>query len=408
MVEVTMKGLEEMRKLIEEGDVDLLRTMVKRMAEALMDAEIDALCGASHGERHPERTNRRNGYRERNWDTRSGTIALALPKLREGSYFPDWLLTPRKRSEQALVATIADAYLAGVSTRRVDKLMRTLGIEGISKSEVSRLAASLDEIVEAFRSRPLKGAYPYLSLDALVVKVREAGRIVPVACVHAVGVSADGRRESLGLDLITSEDGAGWTAFLRGLVARGLSGVVLVTSDAHQGLTGAIAATLPGASWQRCRTHFMRNLLTRVPKSAQPFVATLVRSIFAQPDAEQVREQQARVVEQLAQRFPAAAELLEEAGPDMLAFAAVPKEVWRQVWSNNPLERLNREIRRRTDVVGIFPNRAAAVRLVGAVLAEQNDEWADTGRRYMSLEVIAKTLVPPSPEATMEVAMIAA
>jgi putative transposase len=408
MVEVTMKGLEEMRKLIEEGDVDLLRTMVKRMAEALMDAEIDALCGASHGERHPERTNRRNGYRERNWDTRSGTIALALPKLREGSYFPDWLLTPRKRSEQALVATIADAYLAGVSTRRVDKLMRTLGIEGISKSEVSRLAASLDEIVEAFRSRPLKGAYPYLSLDALVVKVREAGRIVPVACVHAVGVSADGRRESLGLDLITGEDGAGWTAFLRGLVARGLSGVVLVTSDAHQGLTGAIAATLPGASWQRCRTHFMRNLLTRVPKSAQPFVATLVRSIFAQPDAEQVREQQARVVEQLAQRFPAAAELLEEAGPDMLAFAAVPKEVWRQVWSNNPLERLNREIRRRTDVVGIFPNRAAAVRLVGAVLAEQNDEWADSGRRYMSLEVIAKTLAPPSPEATLEVAMIAA
>jgi transposase-like protein len=408
MVEVTMNGLQEMRKLIEEGDIDVLRTMVKEMAEALMEAEVDPLCGASHGERHPERVNRRNGYRERPWDTRSGTIDLALPKLREGSYFPGWLLTPRKRSEQALVATIADAYLAGVSTRRVDKLVRTLGIEGISKSEVSRLAASLDEIVTAFRDRPLSGAYPYLSLDALVVKVREAGRIVPVAAVHAVGVSADGRRESLGLELVTTEDGAGWTSFLRGLVSRGLSGVMLVTSDAHQGLTGAIAATLPGASWQRCRTHFMRNLLTRVPRSAQPFVATLVRSIFAQPDTASVREQQGRVVAQLEERFAAAAELLEEAGPDILAFTAVPKEVWRQVWSNNPLERLNREIRRRTDVVGIFPNRAAALRLVGAVLAEQNDEWADTGRRYMSLEVIAKTLAPPSPEATVEVAMIAA
>jgi len=403
-----MNALDELRKLLEEGDVDLLRLLVKEMVEALMGAEVDALCGAAHGERHPERVNRRNGYRTRPWDTRAGTIDLALPKLRSGSYFPGWALTPRKRSEQALVAAIADMYLAGVSTRRVDKLVRTLGIEGISKSEVSRLAASLDEIVEAYRSRPLEGPYPFLALDALVVKAREDGRIRSVACVHAVGVSADGRRESLGLDLITSEDGAGWTAFLRGLVARGLAGVVLVTSDAHQGLTDAIAATLPGASWQRCRTHFMRNLLTRVPRSAQPFVATPVRSIFAQPDAEQVREQHVRVVAQLEERFPAAAELLEEAGPDILAFTAVPKEVWRQVWSNNPLERLNREIRRRSDVVGIFPGRAAALRLVGAVLAEQNDEWADSGRRYMSLEAIARTLAPPSPEATMEVAMIAA
>jgi putative transposase len=408
MVEVTMNGLSEMRKLIEEGDVDVLRTMVKQMAEALMGAEVDALCGAAHGERHEGRTNRRNGYRERPWDTRSGTVDLAVPKLREGSYFPGWLLTPRKRSEQALVAAIADMYLAGVSTRRVDKLVRTLGIEGISKSEVSRLAASLDEVVEAFRSRPLEGVYPYLSLDALYVKVREGGRIASVACVHAVGVTADGRRESLGIDLFTGEDGAGWTAFLRGLTARGLGGVVLVTSDAHQGLVDAIGATLPGASWQRCRTHFMRNLLTRVPKSAQPFVATLVRSIFAQPEAEQVHEQHERVVAQLEERFPAAALLLEEAGPDILAFTAVPKEVWRQVWSNNPLERLNREIRRRTDVVGIFPNRAAALRLVGAVLAEQNDEWADTGRRYMSLEAIAKTLSPASLEEVQEVAMIAA
>lgn len=408
VAEITMNAIEEMRKLIEGGDVDVLRTLVKQMAEALMGAEVDSLCGAAHGERHPERVNSRNGYRERAWDTRAGTIELALPKLRSGSYFPEWLLTPRKRSEQALVAAVADAYLAGVSTRRVDKLVRTLGIEGISKSTVSRLAASLDEIVEAYRSRPLEGAYPFLQLDALVIKVREAGRITNVACVHAVGVNADGVRESLGLDLITSEDGAGWTAFLRGLVARGLGGVALVTSDAHSGLVDAIAATLPGASWQRCRTHFVRNLLCRVPKSAQPFVATLVRSTFAQPDAAQVHAQHERVVAQLAERFPSAAELLEEAGPDILAFAAFPKEVWRQVWSNNPLERLNREIRRRTDVVGIFPNRAAVLRLVGAVLAEQSDEWADASRRYISLEAIAKTLSPGNPEAAAEVPMIAA
>jgi len=403
-----MNAMDELRKMLEEGDVDLLRTLVKQVVETLMGAEVDALCGAPHGERHPERVNRRNGYRERAWDTRTGTIELALPKLREGSYFPDWLLTPRKRSEQALTAVIADMYLAGVSTRRVDKLVRTLGIEGISKSSVSRLAASLDEIVEAFRSRPLEGSYPYLQLDALHIKVREAGRIVSVACVHAVGVNAEGVRESLGLDLITSEDGAGWTAFLRGLVARGLAGVALVTSDAHPGLVDAIAATLPGASWQRCRTHFMRNLLCRVPKATQPAVATLVRSIFAQPDAEQVRAQHARCVAQLTERFPGAAELLEEAGSDILAFAAFPKEVWRQVWSNNPLERLNREIRRRSDVVGIFPDRAAIVRLVGAVLAEQNDEWADAGRRYISLEAIAKTLTPASSEVAWEVPMIAA
>ena len=251
MVEPTMNAIDDLRKLLEEGGVDLLRVLVKQVVEALMGAEADALCGAARGERHPERTNRRNGYRERSWDTRAGTIELAVPKLRSGSYFPGWLLTPRKRSEQALVAAIADAYLAGVSTRRVDKLVRTLGIEGISRSEVSRLAASLDEIVEAYRSRPLEGAYPLLSLDALVVKVREAGRVRSVAALHAVGVNADGRRESLGLEMITAEDGAGWTAFLRGLTARGLSGVVLVTSDAHQGLVDAVAGTLPGASWQR-------------------------------------------------------------------------------------------------------------------------------------------------------------
>jgi transposase-like protein len=344
-----------LRKQLEEASPDLLRAMVKEMAEALMSADADAVCGAGYGERSPERVNRRNGYRERDWDTRVGSIELALPKLREGSYFPDWLLQPRRRAEQAFVSVIADAYLAGVSTRRVEKLVQQLGVERISKSQVSRLAQSLDQIVEDFRTRPLDGApYAYVTLDALVVKCREGGRTVNVCVVHAVGVNREGFRESLGLDVVTSEDGAAWLAYIRGLVARGLAGVKLVSSDAHPGLVDAIAATLPGASWQRCRTHFMRNLLTRVPKSAQGFVATMVRTIFAQPDAATVREQHARIVDQLETRFPEAAALLEEAGPDLLAFTGFPKEHWRQLWSTNPLERVNREIGRRTDVVGIF------------------------------------------------------
>src|SRR2546421_9371958 len=270
-----------LRKQLEQASPDLLRAMVQDFTEALMGAEADALCGAPYGERSPERVNRRNGYRERDWDTRVGSIELAVPKLREGSYFPDWLFAPPRRAEQAFVSVIADAYLAGVSTRRVEKLVQQLGVERMSKSQVSRLAKSLDQIVEDFRTRPLDGCpYPYVTFDALQVKCREGGRTVNVCVVHAVGVNADGYRESLGLDVVTSEDGAAWTAFLRGLVARGLSGVVLVTSDAHPGLVDAIAASLPGASWQRCRTHFVRNLQTRVPKSAQSLVATLVRSIF--------------------------------------------------------------------------------------------------------------------------------
>jgi transposase-like protein len=334
--------------------------------------------------------NRRNGYRERDFDTRAGTIELLLPKLRQGSYFPSWLLEPRRRAERALVAVVAECYVKGVSTRRVDGLVKTLGIEGISKSKVSEMAKSLDEMVAAFRSRPLDaGPYTYLWCDALALKCREGGRIANVAAVVATSVNADGHREILGLDVLTSEDGAGWTAFLRDLVARGLSGARLVVSDDHTGLVGAVQAVLPGASWQRCRTHFMRNLLTRVPKSAQGVVATLVRTIFAQPSAEEVQAQLGRVTEQLERLFPAAAELLAQAGPDITAFACLPTEHWRQIWSNNPQERLNREIRRRTDVVGIFPNRAAIVRLVGAVLAEQHDEWA-VARRYMSQESLAK------------------
>src|SRR3954468_15991137 len=385
-----------LRKQLEEADPDLLRVMVKDFAEALMSADADAVCGAGYGERSPERVNRRNGYRERDWDTRVGSIELALPKLREGSYFPDWLLQPRGRAEQAFVAVIADASLAGVSTRRVEKLVQQLGVERMSKSQVSRLAKSLDQIVEDFRTRPLDGApYAYVTFDALQVKCREGGRTVNVCVVHAVGVNRDGLRESLGLDVVTSEDGAAWLAFVRGLVARGLVGVRLVSSDAHPGLVDAIASTLPGAAWQRCRTHAMRNLLTRVPKSAQSFVATMVRTIFAQPDAETVHQQYRRIVDQLETRFPEAAALLEEAAPDLLAFTAFPKEHWRQLWSNNSLERLNKEIRRRTDVVGIFPNRAAVIRLVGAVLAEQNDEWAVASRRYLSIESLAKTLTDP-------------
>ena len=386
----TMDPLAWLRKHLEESDPDLLRAMVKSFAEQLMDAESSALCNAGYGERTPERTNSRNGYRTRDFDTRAGTIELAIPKLRSGTYFPDWLLEPRRRAERALVAVVAQCYVEGVSTRKVDDVVRALGIEGISKSQVSELARSLDAIVEAFRSRPLEsGPYTYLWLDALCVKVREGGRVVNVATVVATAVNAEGHREVAGFDVITTEDGAGWTAFLRSLVARGLSGVQLVISDDHQGLRGAVEAVLAGASWQRCRTHFARNLFTRVPKSAQPMVATLVRTIFEQPDAEQTWAQHARVVDQLAERFPEAAELLIDAGPDVLAHTAFPKEHWRQIRSNNPQERLNKELRRRTDVVGIFPNRPAVVRLIGAVLAEQNDEWA-VARRYMSVESLAK------------------
>jgi putative transposase len=410
VVEHTMDVAGWLRKQLEETSPDLLRAMVQEMAEALMGAEADALCGAAFGARSPDRVNRRNGYRERDWDTRVGSIELAVPKLREGSYFPDWLLQPRRRAEQAFVSVIADAYLAGVSTRRVEKLVQQLGVERMSKSQVSRLAESLDQIVEDFRTRPLDaGPYAYVTFDALQVKCREGGRTVNVCVVHAVGVNRDGFRESLGLDVVTSEDGAAWLAFLRSLVARGLSGVRLVTSDAHPGLVDAIAATLPGAAWQRCRTHAMRNLLTRVPKSAQSFVATMVRTIFAQPDAETVHQQYRRIVEQLESRFPEAAALLAEAAPDLLAFTSFPKEHWRQLWSNNSLERLNKEIRRRSDVVGIFPNRAAVIRLVGAVLAEQNDEWAVASRRYLSVESLAKALADSvnEPEEVMAIAAAA-
>ncbi|GHE49907.1 IS256 family transposase [Streptosporangium violaceochromogenes] len=375
---------------IQQGDPDLLRSMVKTMAETLMSAEADGLCGAAYGERTGERTNRRNGYRAREWDTRAGTVELAIPKLRSGSYFPDWLLERRRRAEQALISVVATSYLLGVSTRRVDKLVEQLGIKQISKSQVSQMAKVLDAQVDAFRTRALDaGPYAFVWLDALTQKVREGGRTINVHVLVATAVNANGTREVLGVEVTSAEDGAGWLAFLRGLVARGLSGVQLVVSDAHTGLTEAIGATLPGASWQRCRTHYLRNLLTTVPKAAQPWVATLVRTIFDQPTAEAVRTQHAWVIDALEARYPAACEHLDAAREELLAFAAFPKETWRQVWSNNPQERLNKEIRRRTDVVGIFPDRAAIVRLVGAVLAEQTDEWTEA-RRYMGLDILAK------------------
>jgi putative transposase len=333
-----MDALEWLRKHLEAEGSDLLGEMVRTFAERLMAAEMDVLCNAAYGEVTPERTNSRNGYRSRQLDTRVGSVDLCIPKLREGSYFPGWLLEPRRRAERALVAVVAECYVRGVSTRRVEGLVQTLGIESLSKSQVSRMAAELDTEVAAFRNRPLDGGpYTYVSLDAMTQKVREGGRIVNVAVVIAVGVNAEGHREVLGFDVITSEDGAGWLAFLRGLVARGLAGTTLVISDAHVGLVDGVRSTLTGATWQRCRTHFMRNLLTRVPKSAQAMVATLVRTIFAQPDAASVWDQHARVVEQLTERFPAAAELLAEAATDVLAFTAFPKEHWRQIWSNNPV-----------------------------------------------------------------------
>jgi transposase-like protein len=391
----SLDALDWLRKQLEQDTPDLVREMLGAFVQTLMGAEADAICGAGYGERSPERVNSRNGYRHRDFDTRAGTLDLAVPKLREGSYFPGWLLEPRRRAERALTQVVCQCYVEGVSTRRVDDVVKAMGIEGISKSQVSAMAKELDAVVEAFRSRPLDaGPYTYVWLDALVLKVREGGRVVNVAMVIATGVNNEGKRESLGFDVITTEDGAGWTAFLRSLVARGLSGVALVVSDDHKGLKAAIEAVLVGATWQRCRTHFARNLLTRVPKASQGMVATLVRTIFEQPDHDSVWAQHARVVDQLAGRFPEAAMMLAGAAEDLLAFSTFPPEHWSAIRSNNPQERLNKEIRRRTDVVGIFPNRSAVVRLVGAVLSEQNDEWA-VAIRYMGSESLAKARLRP-------------
>jgi transposase-like protein len=388
MADPKISVLNWLRKQVEQLDTDLVREMLKSVAEYLMGLEADELCGAAHGQKSQDRVNHRNGYRSRRWDTRTGSIELAIPRVRRGSYFPEWLLKPRRRAEKALVQVVCESYINGVSTRKMDRLAAAMGIEGISKSQVSEMAKGIDQLVADFCQRPLDGGpYPYVWMDALSQRCREGGRVVNVAAVIATGVNAQGRRQILGLEVFTSEDESAWRQFVRSLVQRGLSGVSLVISDAHPGLKAAIAGELPGAGWQRCRTHFARNLLSKVPKSAQDFVATLHRSIFSQQTPDQVRDQHLRVVEQLEQRFSQAAQMLDEAAEEILAFTAFPKAHWRQIWSNNPQERLNREIRRRTDVVSIFPNRAALMRLLGAVLAEQDDEWT-CSRRYMSLESV--------------------
>jgi putative transposase len=376
---------------LSQASPDLLRQMLSTFVDALMGADADAICGAPYGERSDERVNTRNGYRRRAWDTRVGSIELAIPKMRTGSYFPDWLLERRRRAEAALITVVATSYLLGVSTRRMEKLVATLGIDRLSKSQVSEMAKSLDEAVAAFRSRPLDaGPYTFVAADALVLKVREGGRTVKVHALVATGVNAEGYREILGLQVTSAEDGAGWLAFFRDLVARGLTGVRLVTSDAHAGLVAAVGATLPGASWQRCRTHYAANLMSATPKNAWGWVKALLHSVYDQPDAEAVHAQFDRVLDALGDKLPAVAEHLDDARADILAFTAFPKAIWRQIWSNNPNERLNREIRRRTDVVGIFPDRDALIRLVGAVLAEQHDEWTEM-RRYIGLDVLARS-----------------
>jgi putative transposase len=398
--ELRMALTELLRKAEVDGDADFLRDGVRALSEALMELEVTRHVGAERHARTVERTGQRNGYRERQWDTRVGSIELRVPRVRDGSFFPS-LLEPRKRAERALVAVVQEAYVQGVSTRRVDELVRALGLAGISKSQVSRLCQELDAEVERFRTRRLEGRYPYVWLDATFLKVRQDGRVVSLAVVIAIGVTATGEREVLGLDVGPSEDGAFWLQFLRGLVARGLRGVGLVISDAHEGLKGAIAAVLQGASWQRCRVHFVRNALALVPKSAAQMVAATIRTVFAQPDGASAREQWRRVADGFRPRYPRLAALLDAAEAEVLAYLAFPPEHWRQIWSNNPLERLNKEVKRRTDVVGIFPNAEAVLRLVGAILAEQHDEW-QVGRRYLSAESLAKlapeevTEIPPA------------
>lgn len=405
MAEDTMTLLDLVRKGQEPGE-DFLRDAVRVMIQELMEAEVSTQIGAERYERSPERTTQRNGTRPRTWDTRVGTIELAIPKLRTGSYFPSWL-EPRKRSEQALVAVVAEAYVNGVSTRKVEALVQSLGIASLSKSEVSRLCQSLDTQVQAFRTRRLDAVYPYLWLDARYEKVREDHRVVSMAVIVAYGVRADGVREVLGLDIGLSEDVVLWREFLQGLVARGLRGVKLAISDAHVGLKQAIREVLVGTSWQRCRVHLMRNLLVHVPKTAQAMVAATVRTVFEQPDLATARQQLHQVAKTLQERFPKVVSILEEAEDDILAHLAFPAAHRRQIASTNPLERLNKELKRRSAVVGIFPNRPAVLRLLGAVLVEQTDEWL-VGRHYFSDVSMRQVLDVAPADSTTQLGEVAA
>ncbi|AJK69377.1 IS256 family transposase [Corynebacterium marinum] len=396
--------------LLSQASPDLMRQMLQNFINQILSTQADQICGADYATTSESRTNVRNGYRHRDLDTRVGTIDVAVPKLRTGSFFPDWLLERRTRAERALTTVIATCYLKGVSTRRMNDLVASLGINNLSKSQVSEMAKDLDQMVEDFRTRPLdSGPYLYVSCDALTMKVREGGRVVKTSVLLATGVNAEGYRELLGMQVATSESVASWTGFFRDLKARGLDQVYLVTSDAHLGIQHAIGEVLPNASWQRCRTHFAKNLSGLVPKTQWPTLSAMFQTIFQQPDAQAVWDQAREVVGFCEQKFPHVADYLEESLDELLAFTHAPKAVWTKVWSNNPTERLNREIRRRTDVVGIFPNRDAVVRLVGAVLAEQHDDWIQQ-KRYMSLTSLEQTkammaaAVIDAGEATQEVA----
>jgi putative transposase len=391
-------------KLLEEQDRDVLREGVRVLAQALMETEVTALVGAERHERSDGRTGYRNGTRVRTWDTRVGTVDLAIPKVRPGTYFPS-LLQPRRRAEQALLTVVQEAYVHGVSTRKVDDLVKALGLDGLSKSEVSRICGELDPIVEAFRTRRLEGTYPYVWLDATYHKVRIDGRVVSQATVVAIGVTTEGERQILGVDVGASEDRGFWTAFLRSLVKRGLVGVRLVISDAHEGLKQAISTVLAGAAWQRCRVHFMRNLLATVPHAAREPIAAIVRTIFAQPDHASALGQLHKVADGLRLRLPQTATLLEEAAEDILAHKHFPEEHRRQLHSTNPLERLHKEIKRRSNVIGIFPNVRATIRLVGAILMEQDDEWAVAERRYFSVESMKRLLNPLAVSTDQELMM---
>lgn len=381
---MTTKPTMALAELTEKGgDCDLLRQMIQYVAQRLMDMDAETLCAAAYGERSAERLNSRNGYRERLWETRAGAMELKIPKLRKGSYFPGFL-EPRRTAEKALAAVIQEAYIQGVSTRSVDELVKAMGMSGISKSQVSRLCAEIDERVHAFLERPLEGDWPYLWIDATYVKVREAGRIVSVAVIIAVAVNTDGVREVLGMAIGPSEAEPFWTSFLRSLTRRGLRGVKLVISDAHEGLKAAAAKVLK-ATWQRCRVHFLRNALAHAGKGQRQMVLAMINTAFAQDNQEAASAQWRVVADQLRSKFPKLAVLMDKSEADVLAFMSFPKAHRVQIHSTNPLERVNAEIKRRTDVVGIFPNEAAITRLVGALLLEQNDEW-QLQRRYMQLE----------------------